>query len=120
MTYAFVVRCCEAKETVSANGCNHHGHRSSSPFPLSLFLFLDKRKTITMKVLSLLVATLASTASAAHFGGHAAAFAAITPGTKLPAVELHSGFPPSMVNMAEHVAGRKVAIVGLPGAFTPT
>ena len=72
-----------------------------------------------MKLLSFLTATLASTASAAHFGGHAA-FAAITPGTKIPAVDLHSGFPPSMVNMAEHCAGRNVAIVGLPGAFTPT
>jgi peroxiredoxin len=64
-----------------------------------------------MKFFSLLAATLASTASG---------FAAITPGTKLPAVEMHSGFPPAMVNMAEHVAGRKVAIIGLPGAFTPT
>jgi hypothetical protein len=74
-----------------------------------------------MKFHSLLAAALAATtASAAHFGGYAAAFAAITPGSKIPAINLHSGFPPSMVNMEEHCAGRKVAIVGLPGAFTPT
>lgn len=72
-----------------------------------------------MKLVSILAATLATTASAAHFGG-LAAFAAITPGSKVPAIELDSGFPPAKVDMAEHCKGRTVAIVGLPGAFTPT
>ena len=65
-----------------------------------------------MKFFSLLAAAL--TASTVD------AFAAITPGTKIPSLDLHSGFPPSMVNIAEHTAGRKVFVVGLPGAFTPT
>jgi 2-Cys peroxiredoxin 5 len=41
-------------------------------------------------------------------------------GTKVPSLELDFGFPPSKVNLAERVAGKKVIIVGLPGAFTPT
>ena len=48
------------------------------------------------------------------------AFAAITPGSKIPAEDLDFGFPPQKVNMAELTAGRKVFVVGLPGAFTPT
>lgn len=41
-------------------------------------------------------------------------------GFKIPPVELHKGFPPEKINLAEYIAGRKVIIVGLPGAFTPT
>ena len=41
-------------------------------------------------------------------------------GQKVPAMELDFGFPPSKVNLAERVAGKKVVLVGLPGAFTPT
>jgi peroxiredoxin len=41
-------------------------------------------------------------------------------GTKVPAVELDHSFPPTKVNLAERVAGKKVGSVGLPGAFTPT
>ena len=41
-------------------------------------------------------------------------------GTKAPSVDLDRGFPPSKVNLAERVAGKKVILVGLPGAFTPT
>lgn len=33
---------------------------------------------------------------------------------------LDYGFPPEKVNLAERVAGKKVILVGLPGAFTPT
>jgi hypothetical protein len=72
-----------------------------------------------MKVLGLFAA-LASTASAARFAGYSTAFAAVAPGDKIPAVELHKGFPPEFINVAEYTAGRKVAVVGLPGAFTPT
>jgi peroxiredoxin len=41
-------------------------------------------------------------------------------GDKIPALPLHLGFPPKKLNMADYVKGRKVVIVGLPGAFTPT
>jgi hypothetical protein len=46
-------------------------------------------------------------------------FAAIAPGAKIPSIELHRGFPPEMINIADYVKGRKVAVVGLPAAFTP-
>lgn len=49
------------------------------------------------------------------------AFSAITAGSKIPSVELFHDFAPDAKhNMAEYTAGKKVAVVGLPGAFTPT
>jgi len=41
-------------------------------------------------------------------------------GDKIPDVNLHKGFPPTMVSLKEQTKGKKVVIVGLPGAFTPT
>jgi len=43
-------------------------------------------------------------------------------GDKIPTnIELHEGFgPPKVVNIGKYVKGKKVLIVGLPGAFTPT
>ena len=44
-------------------------------------------------------------------------------GSKIPAIELDHGFAGSdgvKVNLAERVKGKKVILVGLPGAFTPT
>lgn len=41
-------------------------------------------------------------------------------GDKLPAVNLHFGFPPEMINLAEYSADKSLVLVGLPGAFTPT
>jgi len=40
-------------------------------------------------------------------------------GAKFPDVELHLGFPPEKIKMSERLAGKKVIVVGLPGAFTP-
>jgi len=48
------------------------------------------------------------------------ALAPIKAGDKIPAVNMHFGFPPTMVNVAEYCEGRNVVVVGLPGAFTPT
>ena len=42
-------------------------------------------------------------------------------GTKIPTgVELDFGFPPEKIDLASRVAVKKVILVGLPGAFTPT
>lgn len=71
-----------------------------------------------MNVLSFCIAFFASTASAGVFGPPLAFAASV--GQKVPSVNLHSGFPPDMVNAADYVKGRSVIIVGLPGAFTPT
>ena len=49
----------------------------------------------------------------------AAFTATIKAGDAVPNVEMHLNFPPTMVNMAERTKGKKVIIVGLPGAFTP-
>lgn len=43
-----------------------------------------------------------------------------TIGSEIPNVELDFGFPPQKVNIAERCKGKRVIIVGLPGAFTPT
>jgi peroxiredoxin len=39
---------------------------------------------------------------------------------KLPFIDLHFGFPPDIVNIAMYGANKKMIVVGLPGAFTPT
>mmetsp|Transcript_32488 Transcript_32488/g.48997 ORF Transcript_32488/g.48997 Transcript_32488/m.48997 type:complete len:163 (+) Transcript_32488:77-565(+) len=41
-------------------------------------------------------------------------------GDQLPSVEVDLGFPPTKVNVAERVAGKKVIMIGLPAAFSPT
>jgi len=43
-----------------------------------------------------------------------------TVGDKVPSVELHKGFPPEKINMADYCKDKNVVFVGLPGAFTPT
>jgi len=45
---------------------------------------------------------------------------AISVGEKVPGISLDFGFPPTKINLAERAAGKKIILVGLPGAFTPT
>lgn len=65
-----------------------------------------------MKVLAFVIAALSAVSMVD-------AFAAIAPGNKIPSVKLHRGFPPDFIDIADYVKGRKVAVVGLPAAFTP-
>merc|ERR1719181_1337551 len=37
-----------------------------------------------------------------------------------PEVEVHRGFPPEKVKLNSYIGNRKVVLLGLPGAFTPT
>jgi len=41
-------------------------------------------------------------------------------GDMIPDVSLDSGFPPDKVSLREFTKGKRVVLVGLPGAFTPT
>lgn len=42
--------------------------------------------------------------------------AAVRVGDTIPSnVELHYGFPPDKVNLAERIAGKRVILLGLPG-----
>jgi hypothetical protein len=41
-------------------------------------------------------------------------------GDNVPSVEIDLGFPPAKINLAEYAAGKKVILMGLPGAYTPT
>jgi|EP01049_Picozoa_sp_SAG25_P000692 hypothetical protein len=51
---------------------------------------------------------------------NARTFAVAAPGTALPAVDMHLGFPPVKLDLAKYTAEKKVVLVGLPAAFTPT
>lgn len=37
-----------------------------------------------------------------------------------PELELFSDFEPEKINVLEYTKGKKVILIGLPGAFTPT
>jgi peroxiredoxin len=41
-------------------------------------------------------------------------------GDTIPSITLDLGFPPAKIDIAERIADKKVVLVGLPGAFTPT
>ena len=45
----------------------------------------------------------------------------IAAGSKFPSVDVDkAAWPPEAFNLADHIANKKVILVGLPGAFTPT
>lgn len=56
---------------------------------------------------------------AQRLGQHTTAMSAKV-GEPLPSVEIYVGNPPRRVNIADRVKGKRVLVVGLPGAFTPT
>mmetsp|Transcript_98129 Transcript_98129/g.210468 ORF Transcript_98129/g.210468 Transcript_98129/m.210468 type:complete len:126 (-) Transcript_98129:986-1363(-) len=41
-------------------------------------------------------------------------------GDSVPDVSFDSGFPPTKVSLVEFCKGKKVVLMGLPGAYTPT
>eukprot|EP00931_Biecheleriopsis_adriatica_P084796 TRINITY_DN5882_c0_g1_i3.p2 TRINITY_DN5882_c0_g1~~TRINITY_DN5882_c0_g1_i3.p2 ORF type:complete len:155 (-),score=37.73 TRINITY_DN5882_c0_g1_i3:478-891(-) len=45
---------------------------------------------------------------------------AVEVGDSIPNVGLDKGFPPDKVMLGDYCKGKKVVLVGLPGAFTPT
>jgi len=53
-------------------------------------------------------------------GGDPAVAKNVKVGDAIPDVSLDKGFPPEKVALSEFCKGKKVVLVGLPGAFTPT
>ena len=49
-----------------------------------------------------------------------AAAAGVKVGDLVPDIDLDYGFPPEKVNLKKYCAGKRIVLVGLPGAFTPT
>lgn len=45
---------------------------------------------------------------------------AVKVGDIFPSVSLDYGFPPEKIDLSTRLASKKVIVVGLPGAFTPT
>jgi hypothetical protein len=52
-----------------------------------------------------------------HFGTRCLS---VKVGDPIPSVSLDKGFPPEKVPLADYCKGKKIVLVGLPGAFTPT
>lgn len=44
----------------------------------------------------------------------------VAAGESMPDISLDLGFPPEKFNLKEFCKGKKVVLMGLPGAFTPT
>jgi len=45
---------------------------------------------------------------------------AVKVGDTFPSIALDFGFPPEKIDLSARLASKKVIVVGLPGAFTPT
>ena len=59
-------------------------------------------------------------ASARPLASHARGMA-IAAGSKFPSIDVDAAkWPPTPFNLADRIADKKVIVVGLPGAFTPT
>eukprot|EP00912_Choanoflagellata_sp_UC4_P001797 UC4_evm5s1151 len=41
-------------------------------------------------------------------------------GSRLPSTELHLGFPPAKICLSDFASGKRIIMLSLPGAFTPT
>mmetsp|Transcript_80174 Transcript_80174/g.259757 ORF Transcript_80174/g.259757 Transcript_80174/m.259757 type:complete len:147 (+) Transcript_80174:60-500(+) len=61
-----------------------------------------------------------ATACRARVGDDTAVAKNVKVGDAIPGVSLDKGFPPEKFNLQEFCKGKKVVLVGLPGAFTPT
>ena len=69
----------------------------------------------------LALATSAGAFAPSAFVGRSTTAVDIAVGDALPSATLFQGFPdPETVDTAEYAKGKKMIIVGLPGAFTPT
>lgn len=54
---------------------------------------------------------------ASRFG---ARYLSVAVGDAVPKVSLDQGFPPVKVALPDYCKDKKIVLVGLPGAFTPT
>lgn len=94
--------------------------------PLKLFRFLVVVVVAAMasRLASRFTRTLVAPRFAqapAPFGAFGARFFSIKVGDRMPNVHLDNGFGnPKNLNLGEFLKGKKVVLVGLPGAFTPT
>jgi len=65
-------------------------------------------------------ALVRSARAAARPRGLAGAAAPVRVGDAVPDLEVQIGWPPKPVALRERLRNRRVVVVGLPGAFTPT
>jgi len=56
----------------------------------------------------------------ATFGSFGSRALSVSVGDAIPSVSLDKGFPPTKVPLADYCKGKKLVLMGLPGAFTPT
>mmetsp|Transcript_53300 Transcript_53300/g.106972 ORF Transcript_53300/g.106972 Transcript_53300/m.106972 type:complete len:129 (+) Transcript_53300:73-459(+) len=66
------------------------------------------------------VGARASQRRSAHGRGASSLALQAKVGDAIPNIGLDKGFPPEKVPLADYCKGKKVVLVGLPGAFTPT
>ena len=103
------------KIRVGYNTCEQHKRRSRRVEP-------RHPDDINQQHIFLLVQTMLARAvrAANPLRAHARAMT-IAVGSKFPSVEVDkASWPPEAFNIADHIANKKVIVVGLPGAFTPT